>query len=896
MFRSNNGVCFVLAASGLLLSACSGSQEDGSDDSGSIQLSLTNAPNDVSCLRVTIESARNTTKLIDMMPGMSTADFLIQRLPTGRAVVDGEAFPVSCDELDAFDGDPSFVSEAPVPVRIDARRVTSVALKLIRNAGLRVGVDFEESPSPYLVPSQAGVVFKDIMTVGDSIDGYRMAGIPDGLGAFDNGDGTFSLLMNHEFGSSNGLPRAHGATGAFVSKWTVRTSDLTVLSGEDLIQKVMLWDADASSYVEGEAVAFNRFCSADLPAQAAFYDEESGLGYDGRLFTSGEESGTSGRAFAHALDGTSYELPRLGNLSFENVVANPGMGAQTMVAAMDDTTPGQLYFYIGNKTSSGSPVDKAGLTNGTLLGLKVGSLKTEPKDGIAAGAEFTLVDLGNVENASGGELEASSISAGVTAFNRPEDGAWDPRNPNVFYFVTTASFSGPSRLFRLTFSDLQHPDAGGTIDMLLDGSEGQKMLDNITVDKNGHVMLQEDVGNNVRLGKVWRYDVATDELIEVGQHDPQRFLKGGVSFLTKDEESSGLIDMTDILGPGWFLLDVQAHYGTDAETVQGGQLVAMYDPSWLDTSAEKVSLAIIGDTPYGAAQLDDFSNLIGEINGAPKINTVVHVGDTKSGSTRCDDSYYEQVLAGFQSFADPVIYAPGDNEWTDCHRANNGAYDPVERLDTVRSLFFPVPGRTLGAVKKTVLSQSSLSGFETFAENTLWSQAQVTFAALHVVGSNNSLLPWYTDDRTGTKQDDPERRRAEKAAREAAGLDWLDRTFDFAEAQDSKGVALFFHADMWDAEVFDSGHWDGFIATVQRLAERARAFGKPVLLVNGDSHKFVVDQPLAEGDEHYGVSEPVPNLTRVIVQGSTTKPLSEWLRLEVDPTTEAVFSWVRNPR
>jgi len=64
------------------------------------------------------------------------------------------------------------------------------------------------SQSPYILRSQSGVVTQAILTVGDSVnlkpDGvtpYRMVGIPDGLGAFDNGDGTFTLLMNHEIPS-----------------------------------------------------------------------------------------------------------------------------------------------------------------------------------------------------------------------------------------------------------------------------------------------------------------------------------------------------------------------------------------------------------------------------------------------------------------------------------------------------------------------------------------------------------------------------------------------------------------------------------------------------------------------------------------------------------------------
>ena len=90
--------------------------------------------------------------------------------------------------------------------------------------------------------TEPGVVTRSILTVGDSVAGYRLAGIPDGLGAFDNQDGTFTLLVNHEIRDTLGVPRAHGAKGAFVSKWIIRKTDLTVVHGSDLIQQVVTWN------------------------------------------------------------------------------------------------------------------------------------------------------------------------------------------------------------------------------------------------------------------------------------------------------------------------------------------------------------------------------------------------------------------------------------------------------------------------------------------------------------------------------------------------------------------------------------------------------------------------------------------------------------------------------
>src|SRR6185369_12074615 len=417
-----------------------------------------------------------------------------------------------------------------------------------------------------------------------------MVGIPDGLGAFDNGDGTFTVLMNHEI-SSGGIVRAHGANGAFVSRWIISKEDLSVLHGEDLIQNVATWNPLTSSYnAPAQGITFSRFCSADLAQRSAFFNADTGLGYDGRIFLDGEESGNEGRAMAHLLSGTSYQLPRLGRASWENLLANPGSADKTIVAGDDDSTPGgQVYIYVGTKTNTGSAVERAGLTNGNLYGVKVAGVGLESRDnGIPSGTPFSLFNLGNVENMTGAQIQAASTTGGVSEFLRPEDGAWDPSNPNDYYFVTTDRFDtvkegtgntiGRSRLYRLRFFDINDPTAGGTIETLLDGTQPHQMLDNITVTRRGQVVALEDVGNNAHIGKVWRYSIAGNTLNPVAEHDPLRFAPGAPNFLTQDEETSGVIDVADILGEGWFLLDVQAHYSISGELVEGGQLIALHYP------------------------------------------------------------------------------------------------------------------------------------------------------------------------------------------------------------------------------------------------------------------------------------------------------------------------------
>jgi predicted extracellular nuclease/2',3'-cyclic-nucleotide 2'-phosphodiesterase (5'-nucleotidase family)/Ca2+-binding RTX toxin-like protein len=489
------------------------------------------------------------------------------------------------------------------------------------------------SATPYLVPTAAGVSFTSILTVGDSIGGYKMVGIPDGLGSFDNGDGTFTLLVNHELGNTNGVVRADGSKGAFVSKWIINKSDLSVVSGSDLTQNMNIWNG--SGYTTYNAAnpsplaAFSRFCSADLAPVSAFYNSATGLGTTERIYLNGEESGVEGRAVGHIATGlnagTSYELPALGKFSHENAVASITASDKTVVGGMDDGTNGQVYFYVGTKTNTGTEIEKAGLTNGNLYGIKVDGLVDEANaTTVATGTRFSMANLGNVQNTTGAALDAASETAGVTSFLRPEDGVWDPSNPRDFYFTTTNAFTAPSRLWRLRFDDPTNPESGGTVEMVLDGTEGQKMFDNFTIDRYGHILLQEDIGGQDPLGKIWQYDIATDTLKQLAQHDPTRFTPGAANFLTRDEESSGIIDAQEILGAGWFLLDVQAHYPTNTELVEGGQLLAFFNPdtytsSLLDYNNKPITVTFAAGETFKDVQIP----IVGDTN--PESNETINL-------------------------------------------------------------------------------------------------------------------------------------------------------------------------------------------------------------------------------------------------------------------------------
>src|SRR5438552_3011174 len=151
---------------------------------------------------------------------------------------------------------------------------------------------------------------------------------------------------------------------------------------------------------------------------------------------------------------------------------------------------------------------------------------------------------------------------------------------------------------------------------------------------------------------------------------------------------------------------------------------------------DPATLAIIGDTPYGAAEIANFPDDVQAINNDPAVSRVVHLGDIKNGLTQCTDDYFTLIRHDFDQFADPLVYTPGDNEWTDCHRSNNGSYNPLERLAKIRADFFDVRGQTLGQ-QVPITAQDG-----TTLENVLWSQAGAEFGVINVPGSNNSLLPW----------------------------------------------------------------------------------------------------------------------------------------------------------
>lgn len=272
---------------------------------------------------------------------------------------------------------------------------------------------------------------------------------------------------------------------------------------------------------------------------------------------------------------------------------------KTVVMATDDNGHNRVFMYVGDKKKSGTPVEKAGLTGGKLYVIYLKNIGDEIISGsnLIAGDKvaFTatlLGDLSGVEG-SGEALRRSSLPINNTnppadpkntKFDRPEDGNWHPQDPHVFYFAATAAFNVTgrhSRLWQLRFEDpTLTTSVKGEATVLINGPDqqdtsGPKMMDNLGINEAGEVIIQEDVGNQPHLGRVWKYGLEGKDLKVIGRHNPA-FFSPPVPVKTIDEESSGVISVEEILGNGWWVLDVQAHKMLENDLVEDGQLLAMY--------------------------------------------------------------------------------------------------------------------------------------------------------------------------------------------------------------------------------------------------------------------------------------------------------------------------------
>ena len=279
--------------------------------------------------------------------------------------------------------------------------------------------------------------------------------------------------------------------------------------------------------------------------------------------------------------------------------------------------------------------------------------------------------------------------------------------------------------------------------------------------------------------------------------------------------------------------------------------------------AKELAFTAIGDQPYFSNEA--FRQLIVGINQHTSSKFTIHVGDIKNGASLCSDETFLEVRKLFDGFEKPLVFTPGDNEWTDCHRASNGSYQQMERLEKVRSVFFQ-EGRSLGQQTLRVENQSKLMPkFRSYIENVRWVEQDVLFVTIHQVGSNNNLdrqIPGAL---------------AEYQSRNAANMAWLNNSFQLAKNKKYAAVVLAMQSDIFDPRVPAES---GFKDFIQNIAKLSASFKKPVLLIQGDSHQYLVDQPIKNK-----AGQTQENVLRLIVPGAN---LVEAVEVKIDTNKKAI--------
>ena len=294
----------------------------------------------------------------------------------------------------------------------------------------------------------------------------------------------------------------------------------------------------------------------------------------------------------------------------------------------------------------------------------------------------------------------------------------------------------------------------------------------------------------------------------------------------------------------------------------GLSLFLLFFSAFAIAQNKKFEFIAFGDMPYRLP--DDyarFESLIKQINHE-KPAFSVHVGDIKSGSTPCSDEYFSKIYNYFETFSKPLVYTPGDNEWTDCNREAAGSYNSLERLGALRKLFFS-SNKSFGKKKMDLNKQSENPLFSDYVENLSWEYGGIQFATIHLVGTSNNF-------KAGGDN-------SEYLEREKANLAWLSEIF--RKANDKKGVVFFTQADMF----YGGKIVPVFKGICDKLSELSIAYGKPVLWVNGDSHHFIVDKPLLNP----GKRSTIMNFTRLQVFGDADIAS---VNVRVNPRSKELFT------
>ena len=275
------------------------------------------------------------------------------------------------------------------------------------------------------------------------------------------------------------------------------------------------------------------------------------------------------------------------------------------------------------------------------------------------------------------------------------------------------------------------------------------------------------------------------------------------------------------------------------------------------------SFAVMGDTPYTPAEEGPYQLMLQQVSDAP-VSFVIHVGDTISGAGACTDAIYAKRKAEFDAVAHPFIYTPGDNEWTDCHRAG---WDSIERLATLRKVFFS-DRRSLGRNPIELAAQDRCPDAEcrcpALPENRFWTRGGVRFVTLNIPGSNNNTGRNAVND-------------AEAKCRDEGNWAWLEQAVRASERSETRALVIAIQADPWAPKI------PVYEPLLERIRDAARRLRKPVLFVHGDSHIYTVDMPFKDA-----LGNANTRITRLETYGS---PFVGWVQVGVDPDDPEVFTF-----
>ena len=296
-------------------------------------------------------------------------------------------------------------------------------------------------------------------------------------------------------------------------------------------------------------------------------------------------------------------------------------------------------------------------------------------------------------------------------------------------------------------------------------------------------------------------------------------------------------------------------------------LLARYSPQPVG-----FQFGLIGDQQYSAEEEARFPDVLRAMNSEP-LAFVVHDGDFKGGAP-CTDQLFRSRHALFDTSAHPFVFTPGDNDWTDCHRDDNGGFDPLERLAFLRRLFYAAPDRSMGRRTMSLTSQAGQRGFEMYRENAMWTLGEVVFATLHLVGSANGTGRTTAGD-------------AEAMARTRAAIAWMRTAFAVATRGRFNALMLITQANPRFEVAPSAPAHRPFAEWTRVLEQETRAFRGPVVLVHGDTHYFRIDKPLPMPATARSSGGPsLANFTRVETFGP---PDLHWIRVRVVPGSRSVF-------